>query len=451
MPNIQIIILAAGKGSRMKSKKPKVLQELAGVSLLQRIINTSLEITTDISVIYGFGGEEVKQSIPAPVQKEITWIFQKSQNGTGGAIQVALPHIKKDKKTLILYGDVALISIETLQKLISGDKFSLLTAHMDNPFGYGRIIRKNDKITKIVEQKDASTEEQKVSEINTGIMCVDGDILHNYIPQLSNNNSQKEYYLTDIIKMSVDSGITIHSAQVQNDLEIIGVNDKLQLEKLERDYQVFQAENFMRDGLTIIDKRRFDNRGVLSFNNDCSVDINTIFIGENHLGENVSIGANCQIINSTIENNTTILANSIIENSHIASDCVIGPFARIRPHTHLQQGVKIGNFVEVKKSTIQKSSKVNHLSYIGDSHIGKNVNIGAGTITCNYDGANKHQTIIEDNAFIGSNSALIAPVKIGKNATIGAGSTINKDCAEDKLSLSRAKQLSLKWVRPKKK
>jgi bifunctional UDP-N-acetylglucosamine pyrophosphorylase/glucosamine-1-phosphate N-acetyltransferase len=444
MNNIQIIILAAGKGSRMKSKKPKVLQNLAGISLLQRIINTSLEITKDISIIYGFGGDMVKNAIKA----EVNWIFQKEQNGTGSAIQVALPYIKPEKKVLILYGDVALISTQTLHGIIAGDTFSLLTVNLDNPTGYGRIVRENGAITSIVEQKDAMPEEAKIQEVNTGIMCVSGELLHTFIPQLSNNNAQQEYYLTDIIKLCVQAGIEITSVHPENELEITGVNDKLQLEQLERKYQVFQAENFMRDGLTIIDKNRFDNRGNLQFGKDCEVDINTIFSGDNTLGENVTIGANCHIINSTIADNTTILANCIIENAHISHSCTIGPFARIRPETVLDEHVKIGNFVEVKKSTISKHSKVNHLSYVGDSTIGANVNIGAGVITCNYDGANKHQTTIGDNAFIGSNSALVAPLTIGKNATIGAGSTITKTCENDKLSLSRAKQLTMHWQRP---
>jgi bifunctional UDP-N-acetylglucosamine pyrophosphorylase/glucosamine-1-phosphate N-acetyltransferase len=445
--NIQIIILAAGKGSRMQSKKPKVLQNLAGISLLQRIIDTSLKITSDISVIYGFGGDMVKNAI----KEDVNWVLQAEQNGTGSAIKIALPSIKKDKKVIILYGDTPLISIKTLTKMMGEDKFSLLTNIVKNPFGYGRIIKENNKIVAIVEQKDSTEEQQKINEINTGIMAVAGEVLHKFIPLIDNNNSQQEYYLTDIVKMCVDNNITINGVHPENDLEVVGVNDKVQLSNLERDYQVFQAENFMRNGLTIIDKNRFDNRGNLEFGSDCEIDINCIFIGENTFGENVKIASNCQIINSQIDDDVEILTNSIIENSIVKSGCIIGPFARIRPNTTLEKNAKIGNFVEVKKSTIGKGSKVNHLSYIGDATIGENVNIGAGTITCNYDGVNKSQTIIEDDCFIGSNSALIAPVKIGKNATIGAGSTISKDCENNKLTLTRAKQLSLKWQRPIKK
>jgi bifunctional UDP-N-acetylglucosamine pyrophosphorylase/glucosamine-1-phosphate N-acetyltransferase len=443
--NIQIIILAAGKGSRMQSKKPKVLQNLAGISLLQRIIDTSLKLTNDISVIYGFGGDMVKNAI----KEDVNWVLQTEQNGTGSAIKTALPSIKKDKKVIILYGDTPLISIKTLTKMMGEDKFSLLTNIVKNPFGYGRIIKENNKIVAIVEQKDSTEEQQKINEINTGIMAVAGEVLHKFIPLIDNNNSQQEYYLTDIVKMCVDNNITINGVHPENDLEVVGVNDKVQLSNLERDYQVFQAENFMRNGLTIIDKNRFDNRGNLEFGSDCEIDINCIFIGKNTFGENVKIASNCQIINSQIDDDVEILTNSIIENSIVKSGCIIGPFARIRPNTTLEKNAKIGNFVEVKKSTIGKSSKVNHLSYIGDATIGENVNIGAGTITCNYDGVNKSQTIIEDDCFIGSNSALIAPVKIGKNATIGAGSTISKDCENDKLTLTRAKQLSLKWQKPK--
>lgn len=440
MNNIQIIILAAGCGSRMKSNKPKVLQKLAGLSLLQRIVNTSKKITDEISIIYGFGGDIVKNSIDA----DINWIYQKNQNGTGSAVRLALPYIDKYKKTIILYGDVALISLKTLTKLADNDKFTLLTAIFDNPLGYGRIKRKKGNIVSIIEQKDADNNELKISEINTGIMVISGELLHKYLPNLSDNNVQKEFYLTDIVKMCVADEVDINSINPENNLEIAGVNDKLQLQNLERDYQVLQAEDFMLNGLTILDKNRFDNRGELSFKNDCKVDINVIFEGKNILDENVSIGAGCIIKNSQIACNVKILANSIIEDSIIGANAVIGPFARIRPETNLAENTKVGNFVEIKKSIIGKYSKVNHLSYVGDATIGENVNVGAGVITCNYDGVNKHQTIIEDNAFIGSNSALIAPVKIGQNAIIGAGSSISKDCEKGKITLTRTKQFSFK-------
>lgn len=445
MNNIQIIILAAGKGSRMKSKKPKVLQKLAGKTLLQHLVDTSFDITQDVSVIYGFGGDLVKKSITSNTN-DINWIYQECQNGTGSAVKLALPFIDKNKKTLILYGDAPLISTSTILKMLKND-FSLLTINLENPFGYGRIIRQNNQVKAIVEQKDLSKNQQNINEVNTGIMAITGDILHKYLPQLTNNNNQKEYYLTDIVALSVADDVNIDAIQPQDNLEVAGVNNKIQLEQLERDYQVFQALNFMDNGLTIIDKSRFDNRGKLIFGTDCEVDVNTVFIGENTIGNDVEIGANCQIINSKIESNTKILANSIVENAIIGENVIIGPFARLRPQTNLANNTKVGNFVEIKKSNIGECSKINHLSYVGDSEIGKNVNIGAGTITCNYDGVSKHQTIIEDNAFIGSNSALIAPVKIGKNATIGAGSTISKDCENDKLSIARAKQLSFKWPR----
>ena len=445
MNNIQIIILAAGKGSRMKSKKPKVLQKLAGKTLLQHLVDTSFDITKDVSIIYGFGGDLVKKSITSNTN-DINWIYQECQNGTGSAVKLALPFIDKNKKTLILYGDAPLISTSTILKMLKND-FSLLTINLENPFGYGRIIRQNNQVKAIVEQKDLSKNQQNINEVNTGIMAITGDILHKYLPQLTNNNNQKEYYLTDIVALSVADDVNIDAIQPQDNLEVAGVNNKIQLEQLERDYQVFQALNFMDNGLTIIDKSRFDNRGKLIFGTDCEVDVNTVFIGENTIGNDVEIGANCQIINSKIESNTKILANSIVENAIIGENVIIGPFARLRPQTNLANNTKVGNFVEIKKSNIGECSKINHLSYVGDSEIGKNVNIGAGTITCNYDGVNKHQTIIEDNAFIGSNSALIAPVKIGKNATIGAGSTISKDCENDKLSIARAKQLSFKWPR----
>jgi bifunctional UDP-N-acetylglucosamine pyrophosphorylase/glucosamine-1-phosphate N-acetyltransferase len=439
MNNLQIIILAAGRGSRMKSQKPKVLHHIAGKPMIEHIINTSKQLTKDISIIYGYGGDKLQQHL---ANENLNWIYQAQQNGTGAALQLALPHIDKNKTTLILYGDVPFISKTTLANLIQSD-FNILTAKFDNPTGYGRIVRANGNIQKIVEQKDASENEKQITEVNTGIMAVRGHLLHKYLPQLTNDNVQKEYYLTDIIAKATNDNIQIASHLAPNNMEITGINDKSQLADLERKYQVSQAQKMCKDGLQIIDITRFDLRGSLEFGLDCTIDINTIFKGKNSIGNNTQIGANCIIKDSTIGDNVNILPNSIIEDSTIGNGVNIGPFARVRPQTQLQDNTKIGNFVETKKSIIGENSKVNHLSYVGDSEVGKNVNIGAGVITCNYDGVNKHQTKIDDNSFIGSNSALVAPITIGKNSLVGAGSVITKNIDDNQIAIGRSKQKNI--------
>ena len=447
------IILAAGQGTRMNSQTAKVLHKVGNKSLLQHVIDASRPLVNSINVIIGHHSESVKKTTS---NEDINWVNQKEQLGTGHAVQQAIPHINDNSICLILYGDVPLIKTETLQILTDkaeSSGFSLLSVMMENPFGYGRIIRdSNNSILSIVEQKDASKDELQVREINTGIMAIRGSILKKYLKKLEPNNSQGELYLTDIVEKAVKDNVNIASFICESVAEVMGINDKNQLSQAERAYQQNKASDLMSKGLTIMDPKRFDCRGELSFKDDCVIDVNVVFEGDNYLGKNVLISPNCIIKASKIGDNTHILANSIIENAVIGSNTSIGPFARIRPETKIGNHSKIGNFVEVKKSSIENNSKVSHLSYIGDSKIGNDVNVGAGVITCNYDGINKFQTEIKDGAFVGSNSQLVAPVTIGKNATIGAGSTITQNTPDGQLTLSRNKQSTIsKWKRPLKK
>ena len=447
------IILAAGQGTRMNSQTAKVLHKVGNKSLLQHVIDASRPLVNSINVIIGHHSESVKKTTST---EDINWVNQKEQLGTGHAVQQAIPHINDNSICLILYGDVPLIKTETLQILTDkaeSSGFSLLSVMMENPFGYGRIIRdSNNSILSIVEQKDASKDELQVREINTGIMAIRGSILKKYLKELEPNNSQGELYLTDIVEKAVKDNVNIASFICESVAEVMGINNKNQLSQAERAYQQDKASDLMSKGLTIMDPKRFDCRGELSFKDDCVIDVNVVFEGDNDLGKNVLISPNCIIKASKIGDNTHILANSIIENAVIGSNTSIGPFARIRPETKIGNHSKIGNFVEVKKSSIENNSKVSHLSYIGDSKIGNDVNVGAGVITCNYDGINKFQTEIKDGAFVGSNSQLVAPVTIGKNATIGAGSTITQNTPDDQLTLSRNKQSTIsKWKRPLKK
>ncbi len=452
MNNINAIILAAGKGTRMNSTKPKVLQTLSDKTLLEHVLIQAQQLCSKVYVVYGFGGEQVQQTIN---DASINWVEQVEQLGTGHAVAQAMPQIDDDSISLILYGDVPLIEQSTLKKLIAHAQESgvaLLSIILENPTGYGRILRKNDQIQAIIEQKDANNEQLAISEVNTGIMAVNSGLLRIYLGELGTNNAQSEFYLTDIIAMAVNDGKIIASVIAENEFEVAGVNDKIQLAKLERTFQQNQATQFMQDGLTLKDPSRFDCRGLLSFGQDCEIDVNVLVEGDVSLGYNTTIAPNCIIKNAKIGNNVVILSNSVIENAVINDGASIGPFARIRPETTIGENAKIGNFVEVKKSSIGKNAKISHLSYVGDTLMGEAVNIGAGVITCNYDGVNKHQTIIEEGAFVGSDSQLIAPVNIGKNATIGAGSTISKNAPAGQLTLSRSKQMSLKnWNKPSKK
>lgn len=450
---LSIIILAAGQGSRMYSELPKVLHQLAGKSLLEHVHHTaSMMETRGIHVIYGYGGDQVIEELS---HLDVDWVEQAEQLGTGHAVEQALPNIPDKDLVLILYGDVPLITNETLSDLVvaaEDSHFSLLTCFVDDPRGYGRIVRNdNDEVIRIVEEKDASNEEKKIGEINTGMMVANGKALKQWIGELESNNAQSEFYITDAIEMAVRDGVEINTVQPHSIVEIRGVNDRAQLSELERYYQLIQAHQLMRRGITIMDPSRFDLRGDLEIDSDCYIDINVILEGRLKIGSGVRIGANCVIKDSVIDDVVEILPNSIIENAVIGKACRIGPFARIRPETVLNESVHVGNFVEIKKSIVGNASKVNHLSYIGDAEIGTDSNIGAGVITCNYDGANKHKTIIGDNVFVGSDVQLVAPVSISSGATIAAGTTITKDVDENELAISRTPQKSLSdWKRPKK-
>ncbi len=449
---ITTIILAAGKGTRMCSAIPKVLHKIANRPLLRHVYDMSYQLNNNaIKIVYGHGANLVRKVL---ADIDVSWVEQKQQLGTGHAVQQVSDQISDSDIVLILYGDVPLLKLATVKGLlanVSDKTLALLTVKLKNPTGYGRIVRDSSgKVTKIVEEKDASITEKKIVEGNTGIMAVQGNKLKKWLNQLSNNNAQGEYYLTDIIEMAVADQITIITTQPESVDEVLGVNNRIQLSHLERVYQQEQAIMLMERGVTLMDPARFDLRGtIVELGIDIVCDVNVIIEGENSIGNNVIIGANTHIKNSSIGDNVEVLANCIIENSVVGQGSKIGPYARLRPETVLAENVHIGNFVELKKSTVASFSKINHLSYIGDATVGAQVNIGAGTITCNYDGVNKFRTIIEDGAFIGSDTQLIAPVTVGKNATIGAGSTITRDSPENQLTLSRAKQMTLAgWKRP---
>ena len=451
--SLSIIILAAGQGSRMYSELPKVLHQLAGKSLLEHVHHTaSMLETRGIHIIYGYGGDQL---IEEHSHLDVEWVEQKEQLGTGHAVKQALPNIPDKDLVLVLYGDVPLITSETLADLVNAAEetsFSLLTTFVEDPRGYGRILRnENDEVSRIVEDKDATDDEKRISEINTGMMVINGKALKQWVEKLEDNNAQSEFYLTDVIEMAVSDGIKINAVQPYSEVEIRGVNDRAQLAELERYYQLIQAHQLMRRGITIMDPGRFDLRGDLEIDSDCFIDINVILEGRLKIGSGVRIGANCIIKDTVIDDGVEILPNSVIENAVIGKVCRIGPFARIRPETVLNENVHVGNFVEIKKSVLGNGSRANHLSYIGDSEVGTDTNIGAGVITCNYDGANKHKTIIGDNVFIGSDVQLVAPVSVSSGATIAAGTTVTKDVAENELALSRTPQKSMSdWKRPKK-
>jgi len=449
---IKTVILAAGKGSRMKSKIPKVLHKLAGKPMLKWVTDSVADLNSELIVVYGHGGDIVKESLPNDI---VSWVEQVEQLGTGHAVQQAGTYISEEDTVLVLYGDVPLIKKSTLKLMVEacGSKtMSLLTVTLDNPTGYGRIVREDHHVTKIVEQKDATEEQLKIDEVNTGILAVNGGLLKGWLNALKNNNAQAEYYLTDIIEMAVNDGIAIETIQPNNEYEVQGVNSTAQLNELERYQQRVYADYFMQQGVTLGDANRFDVRGdIHELGSDVFIDCNVVLEGNINIGSDVIIEPNCVIRNAIIEDNVTIKANSVLENCFIGSHSDVGPFARIRPGTKLGSATKVGNFVEIKKTSLGDGSKVSHLSYIGDAEIGKDVNIGAGTITCNYDGVNKFKTTIEDGAFIGSDTQLVAPVTVGKNATLAAGTTLTKDAPEGVLTLSRAKQVTFKnWKRPEK-
>lgn len=448
---LEVVILAAGKGTRMRSAKPKVLHTLAGRPFVTHVLEKSKEINADaIHLVVGFGADQVKAAF---AQESFNFVEQTEQLGTGHAVQQAMNDLNDNSTVLILYGDVPLIKTATLVKLldvVSENSMGLLTVKLDDPQGYGRIVRNSQGlITAIVEQKDASVDQLAIQEINTGVMALKSKHLKAWLPTLTNDNAQGEYYLTDLIEIAVSKDVEVIATNPDNEHEVAGVNDHRQQAELERVYQQAIANELLDQGISLVDPSRFDCRGTLKVGADCSIDINCIFEGDVVLGENVEIGPNCFIKNSTIESGTVLYANTIIENSHIGDNCTIGPFARVRPDSKLESGAKLGNFVEIKKAHIGKGSKVNHLSYVGDAEVGEGVNIGAGTITCNYDGANKHLTQIGDNVFVGSNTALVAPVFIGAEATIGAGAVVTSDVGEKQLVVARARQKNIDgWTRP---
>ena len=449
---LAVVILAAGKGTRMRSALPKVLHPLGAKPLLQHVIDSARLLSPqELVVVVGHGADLVKETIRGD---DLHWVIQDTQLGTGHAVKIAMPEVTADN-ILILYGDVPLITEETLNTVVKGVKpgaMNLLTVLLENPKGYGRIVRSVDgQVSRIVEEKDADAEIRKINEGNSGILCAARSDLEFSLQQLKNNNAQGEYYLTDCIELSIAHGGVVNTCQAPHVMEVTGVNDKLQLNELERYFQELNARALLEGGVTLADKSRIDVRGNLTTGMDVYIDINCVFIGNVSLGDGCRIGPNCTITQSMIGNNTEIFANSVIDNAIVGDQCSVGPFARLRPQAILKNRAKVGNFVEIKKSEIGEGSKVSHLSYIGDATLGKDVNIGAGTITCNYDGANKHHTKIGDTAFIGSNTALVAPVDVSGGATIGAGSTISKDAPQGKLTLSRARQITIEtWQRPKK-
>jgi bifunctional UDP-N-acetylglucosamine pyrophosphorylase/glucosamine-1-phosphate N-acetyltransferase len=451
--SLSVIILAAGKGTRMKSSLPKVLHPIAGKPMVEHIINAAKELDcSNINLVYGHGADLLEKALG---HHQVNWCLQAEQLGTGHAVQQAAGHIQDDEDVMILVGDAPLISSETLKRLVDAKAhadLALLTVHLDDPAGMGRIIREGDNITAIVEHKDASDAQREITEINTGMMLMSGKDLKRWLGNLSNNNSQGEYYLTDVIEMAAKEGKTIRAAHPVWEREVEGVNNRVQLSSLESAYQFRNAEVLMTAGVSLADPRRIDVRGKLTVGQDVSIDINAIFEGDVEIGNNVVIGPNCVFKNCKIGDGTRIEAFSLVEDAVVAQNCNVGPYARLRPGADLHNGAKVGNFCEVKKSVIGEGSKVNHLTYIGDALIGKGVNIGAGTITCNYDGVNKFKTNIADGVFVGSNSSLVAPVSIGENATIGAGSVVTKDVNADELAIARGKQRAITgWERPKKK
>ena len=451
--NLAVVILAAGKGTRMKSDLPKVLHPIAGRPMVQHVVDAAGALDPDNTVlIYGHGGDAVRQAVTG---SRLQWAEQAEQLGTGHAVAQALPHLEEDV-VLVLYGDVPLIQPQTLRDFVArvdDQSLALMTLTLDDPSGYGRVIRDGDgKVRRVVEQKDASDDEKAVREINTGILACTRRFLNDSLPRLSNSNAQGEYYLTDLIAMAVDAGMEVVTEQPGHAWEVDGVNDRVQLARLERVYQRVRAESLMRAGVTLLDPARLDIRGNLQCGQDVTLDINTVLVGDVVIGDRVTVGPNCLIRNARIGSGTHIEANSVVDGAVVGEECQVGPFARLRPGTELAARAKVGNFVETKKAYVGEGSKVNHLTYIGDSRIGKGVNVGAGTITCNYDGVNKHRTEIGDNAFIGSNTALVAPVTVGKGATVGAGSTIAKDVTEYALAVTRSRQLEKPdWPRPVKK
>ena len=448
---MNVVILAAGHGKRMHSDRPKVLHGLAGRPLLAHVIDTAKSLSPDcIVVVYGHGGETVREAI---ADDGLEWVKQEPQLGTGHAVQQALPKLAGNAATLVLYGDVPLIRRDTLERL--GEEaargLALLTVELDDPTGYGRIVRSRGRIARIVEERDASEKERAIREVNTGIMVAPTAKLRSWLGRLKNDNAQKEYYLTDIVRLAVDEEVPVAGVAAESAWEVLGVNSRAQLAELERMHQGNLAHALMERGVTLADPARCDIRGTLACGRDVAIDVNCIFEGTVELGDRVSVGAHCVLKNVKVAAGTRIEPFCHIEEAEIGSNCRLGPYARIRPGTVLAEEVHVGNFVEVKASRVGAGSKANHLAYVGDAEVGRNVNIGAGTITCNYDGASKHRTVIEDDVFIGSDTQLVAPVRVGRGATLGAGTTLTKDAPAGELTISRVRQSTIPgWKRPTK-
>jgi bifunctional UDP-N-acetylglucosamine pyrophosphorylase/glucosamine-1-phosphate N-acetyltransferase len=453
MQALNVVILAAGKGTRMRSKLPKVLHALGGKSLVQHAVDTARQLQAEAThVVIGHGADAIRTAL---ARQGLTFVLQEEQRGTGHAVLQALPQLDNHALALVLYGDVPLIRVETLRKFLAlpdARSMAVLTCEVKDPTGLGRILRDDQgNITAIVEHKDASPEQRRITEINSGIMAVPVARLHEWLPKLQANNAQGEYYLTDLVGLALAAGCAVHTLRCGDEVEIMGVNNREQLAQLEREYQTRLARELMLSGVTLRDPARVDIRGELVCSSDVEIDVNVILEGKVSLAEDVKIGPNCVLKNCHIGAGTVIEANSVLEDAVIGRACHIGPFARIRPGAQLEDEARIGNFVEIKKARIGARSKVNHLSYIGDSELGHDVNVGAGTITCNYDGVNKSKTLIGDSVFIGSNSALVAPVSIASGATIGAGSVITADVGQDQLAIARGHQRNIDgWKRPSK-
>ncbi|MCG9641893.1 bifunctional UDP-N-acetylglucosamine diphosphorylase/glucosamine-1-phosphate N-acetyltransferase GlmU [Vibrio sp. Isolate34] len=447
------VILAAGKGTRMYSNTPKVLHTLAGKPMVKHVIDTCNGLgAQNIHLVYGHGGDQMKATL---AEESVNWALQAEQLGTGHAVDQASAHFADDEKVLVLYGDVPLISPETIENLLDAQPnggIALLTVVLDNPMGYGRIIRRNGPVVAIVEQKDATDEQKLIKEINTGVMVATGGDLKRWLSGLSNDNAQGEYYLTDVIAAAHDEGRAVEAVHPVSPIEVEGVNDRSQLARLERAYQAEQADKLLKQGVMLRDPSRFDLRGELQCGMDVEIDTNVIIEGSVSIGDNVVIGTGCVLKDCEIDDNTIVRPYSVIEGATVGEDCTVGPFTRLRPGADMRNNSHVGNFVEVKNTRLGEGSKANHLTYLGDAEIGQRVNVGAGAITCNYDGANKFKTIIGDDVFVGSDSQLIAPVTIGNGATVGAGSTVTRDVSDNELVISRAKERKIaNWQRPVKK
>ncbi|HET9695203.1 MAG TPA: bifunctional UDP-N-acetylglucosamine diphosphorylase/glucosamine-1-phosphate N-acetyltransferase GlmU [Steroidobacteraceae bacterium] len=449
---LSVVILAAGQGKRMKSDLPKVLQPLAGRPLLAHVVETARELgAADIHVVYGHGGERVREVL---AWHDVTWALQAEQHGTGHAVQQAMPSVPDDHLVLVLYGDVPLVQAATLRRLVDaaadGEALALLSVRMRDPTGYGRIVRdRAGNVARIVEHKDANQKERAIDEVNTGLMAAPARRLREWLGQLRNDNAQGEYYLTDVVVMAARAGLKVNAILAEREDEVLGVNDKVQLAEVEAVYRRRRAQELMLQGVTIVDPARFDARGPVQAGRDVVIDVNVVLEGTVRIGDRVRIGPHVLIRDCEIGDDAEILANCVLDRARVGARAIVGPFARLRPEAVLGEEVHVGNFVEVKKSELKRGAKANHLTYLGDATVGEKVNVGAGTITCNYDGANKWRTEIGDGAFIGSGTMLVAPVKVGAAATIGAGSTITRDAPDGKLTLERSKQQTVDgWQRP---